>query len=171
VVRGPWGPAALLVVFVDDATGKLMELRFCDWASTFEYWTSVRRYLQRHGRPVAFYSDKATVFRVNRKDHGGSGITQFVRAMSELNIDVICVNTPAAKGRVERTHHTLYKIVWSRNCAWPASRTRTSLLRVDRPGAFAEWEQASHAACAHKPATWTRSRCLPMLAQYTGGSP
>ena len=58
-------------------------------------------------RPVAFYSDKATVFRVNRKDHGGSGITQFGRAMSELNIDVICANTPAAKGRVKRAHLTL----------------------------------------------------------------
>jgi hypothetical protein len=75
----------------------------------------------RHGRPVAFYSDKATVFRVNRKDHGGSGITQFGRAMSELNIDVICANTPAAKGRVS-VRTPLCKIVWSRNCAWPASR-------------------------------------------------
>jgi hypothetical protein len=44
---------------------------------------------------------------VSRKDHGGSGITQFGRAMSELNIDVICANTPAAKGRVERAHLTL----------------------------------------------------------------
>jgi hypothetical protein len=108
----PWfenrAPRCVLLVFVDDATGKLMELRFCRSESTFEYWTSVRRYLKRHGRPVAFYSDKATVFRVNRKlDHGGSGITQFGRAMRELNIDVICANTPAAKGRVERAHLTL----------------------------------------------------------------
>ncbi len=101
-------PRCVLLVFVDDATGKLMELRFCRSESTFEYWTSVRRYLERHGRPVAFYSDKATVFRVNRKqDHGGTGITQFGRAMRELNIDVICANTPAAKGRVERAHLTL----------------------------------------------------------------
>jgi hypothetical protein len=100
-------PRCVLLVFVDDATGKLMEVRFCASESTFEYWTSVRRYLQRHGRPVAFYSDKATVFRVNRKDHGGSGVTQFGRAMQELNIDVICANTPAAKGRVERAHQTL----------------------------------------------------------------
>lgn len=60
------------------------------------------------GRPVAFYSDKATVFRVSRKlDHGGAGITQFGRAMRELSIDVICANTPTAKGRVERAHVTL----------------------------------------------------------------
>ena len=101
-------PRCVLLVFVDDATGRLMELRFCASESTFEYWASVRRYLERHGRPVAFYSDKATVFRVNRKEgHGGSGVTQFGRAMQELNIDVICANSPAAKGRVERAHQTL----------------------------------------------------------------
>jgi hypothetical protein len=97
----------VLLVFVDDATSRLMELRFARSESTFEYFTSVRRYLERHGRPVAFYSDKATIFRVNRKDHGGSGLTQFGRAMSELNIDVICANTAPAKGRVERVHQTL----------------------------------------------------------------
>jgi len=55
---------------------------------------------------MAFYSDKASIFRVNRKDHGG-GLTQFGRAMSELNIDVICANSAPAKGRVERAHQTL----------------------------------------------------------------
>ncbi len=100
-------PRCVLLVFVDDATGRLMELRFARSESTFEYFTSVRRYLHRHGRPVAFYSDKATIFRVNRKDHRGSGLTQFGRAMSQLNIDVICANTAPAKGRVERAHQTL----------------------------------------------------------------
>jgi len=48
------------------------------------------------------------VFRVNAKTpKAGDGFTQFGRAMSELNIDVICANTPAAKGRVERAHQTL----------------------------------------------------------------
>jgi hypothetical protein len=101
------GPKCVLLVFVDDATGRLMELRFARSESTFEYFTSVRRYLERHGRPVAFYSDKATIFRVNRKGPGGDGVTQFGRAMSELNVDVICANTAPAKGRVERAHLTL----------------------------------------------------------------
>jgi len=92
---------------VDDASGDLMELRFARSESTFEYFSSVRRYLERHGRPVAFYSDKATIFRVNRKEHAGDGLTQFGRAMGELNIDVICANTAPAKGRVERAHQTL----------------------------------------------------------------
>ena len=84
-----------------------MELLFARSESTFENFTTVRRYLERHGRPVAFYSDKASIFRVNRKDHAGSGLTQFGRAMSDLNIDVICANSAPAKGRVERAHQTL----------------------------------------------------------------
>ena len=68
----------------------------------------MRSYLETHGKPVALYGDKAAVFRVNRKEpRGGEGITQFGRAMSSLNIDIICANTPAAKGRVERAHLTL----------------------------------------------------------------
>ncbi|UJR80510.1 ISNCY family transposase [Sandaracinus amylolyticus] len=100
-------PRCALLVFVDDATGELMELRFCAGESTFDYFASARRYLERHGRPVAFYSDKASEFRVNRRDHGGDGLTQFGRAMSELNIDVICAHSAPAKGRVERAHLTL----------------------------------------------------------------
>jgi hypothetical protein len=107
----PWfeerAAKCVLLVFVDDATGRLMELRFASTESTFSYFTSVRRYLERHGRPVAFYSDKATIFRVNRNSHQGSGLTQFGRAMSELNIDVLCANSAPAKGRVERAHLTL----------------------------------------------------------------
>jgi hypothetical protein len=48
------------------------------------------------------------VFRINRKSAtDGDGHTQFGRALYELNIDGICANTPAAKGRVERAHQTL----------------------------------------------------------------
>ena len=68
----------------------------------------MRSYLEQHGKPVALYSDKATVFRVNQKEpQGGTGVTQFSRALSSLNIDILCANTPAAKGRVERAHLTL----------------------------------------------------------------
>jgi hypothetical protein len=54
------------------------------------------------------YSDKHTVFRVNKiAALHGTGMTQFGRAMHELNIEILCANTPAAKGRVERAHSTL----------------------------------------------------------------
>jgi transposase len=102
------GPRCVLLVYVDDATGKLMALRMCESESAFSYFHATRSYLERHGKPVALYSDKAGVFRVNAKrPKAGDGFTQFGRAMTELNIDVICANTPAAKGRVERAHQTL----------------------------------------------------------------
>jgi hypothetical protein len=102
------GPRCTLLVYVDDATSRLMELRFVRSESTFDYFAATNSYLRRHGKPVAFYSDKASIFRVNKKDvKGGDGFTQFGRAMHDLNIDSICANTPAAKGRVERANQTL----------------------------------------------------------------
>ena len=101
-------PRCVLLVYVDDATGELMELRFVESESTFDYFASTRQYIEQHGKPVAFYSDKAAIFRVNAKEPmGGDGMTQFARAMGELNIDVLCANTPQAKGRVERANLTL----------------------------------------------------------------
>jgi hypothetical protein len=100
------GPPCTLLVFVDDATGRLMQLRFVESESTFSYLRAARDYLEAHGRPVAFYSDKHTVFRVAGASRDG-GPTRFGRAMGELNVDVICANSPQAKGRVERAHRTL----------------------------------------------------------------
>src|SRR6202171_2860512 len=97
-----------LLVFIDDATSRLMELRFVPSESTFAYFDALKSYLQHHGKPVAFYSDKHSIFRVSREDAAsGDGMTQFGRALSELNIEILCANTSQAKGRVERAHHTL----------------------------------------------------------------
>jgi transposase/uncharacterized protein YifE (UPF0438 family) len=102
------GPACTLLVYIDDATGKLMELLFVPVESTFNYFAATRRYLDRHGCPVAFYSDKHGIFKVNAKNAlSGSGMTQFGQAMKALDIEIICANTPQAKGRVERANQTL----------------------------------------------------------------
>ncbi len=102
------GPACTLLVYVDDATSRLMQLLFVSSESTFTYFEATRGYLKRYGKPLAFYSDKASVFRINNKQAtGGDGQTQFGRAMNELNITGICANTSSAKGRVERAHLTL----------------------------------------------------------------
>jgi hypothetical protein len=102
------GQRCTLLVFVDDATSSLMQLLFCDAESTFNYFEAARGYLGKHGKPVAFYSDKAAVFRSNQPEpQGGDGVTQFGRALSELNIDIICANSAPAKGRVERANLTL----------------------------------------------------------------
>ncbi len=101
-------PACTLLVYVDDASSRIMELSFTHSESTFTYFAATRAYLERHGKPVAFYSDKASVFRVNKKGAtSGDGHTQFARALFELNVEGICANSSQAKGRVERTHLTL----------------------------------------------------------------
>lgn len=102
------GPKCTLLVFIDDATSRLMHLRFGETESTFDYLLATRTYLERYGKPVAFYSDKHAVFRVNSKGAvGGDGMTQFGRALHQLNIDILCANSPQAKGRVERANGTL----------------------------------------------------------------
>jgi winged helix-turn helix protein len=102
------GPQCTLLVFVDDATSRLMHLQFVESESTFAYFHAARAYLEAWGKPVAFYSDKHGVFRVNHPGAlGGDGMTQFGRALHALNIDIICANSSQAKGRVERAHKTL----------------------------------------------------------------
>lgn len=96
-----------LLVFVDDATSMLMELRFVLSESTFSYFGALESYLLKHGRPVAFYSDKHTVFRVSKPSQHMTGMTQFGRALAELNIEILCANSSQAKGRVERANRTL----------------------------------------------------------------
>jgi hypothetical protein len=97
-----------LLVFIDDATGKLGQLLFVESESFFSYCRATEGYLTCHGKPGAFYSDKHGVFRVNQPSAGPSdALTQFGRAMQELDIQIICANTPQAKGRVERANQTL----------------------------------------------------------------
>ena len=102
------GPRCTLLVFVDDATGKIMQLYFEPEESTAGYMEAIRRYLPQHGRPLAFYSDRHGIFRVNIKDaKNGTGETQLSRALRELDIELINANSPQAKGRVERMNSTL----------------------------------------------------------------
>jgi transposase len=97
-----------LLVFIDDATGRLMQLRFVASESAFSYFEALEGYLQAHGRPVAFYADKHSVFRVAKtQGKGGQAMTQFGRALAELNIEILCANSSQAKGRVERVNRTL----------------------------------------------------------------
>jgi transposase len=105
------GEPCTLLVFIDDATSRLMQLRFVPSESTDSYFEALQGYLGSHGCPVAFYSDKHSVFRINRDAQGGSGMTQFGRALAELNIEIIFPNSSQAKGRVERANVPC-RIVW-----------------------------------------------------------
>ena len=98
----------VLLVFIDDATGKLVQLLFVESESFFSYCQATEGYFKQDGKPVAFYSDKNSIFRVNVPSvDTRSDLTQFGRAMQELDIEIICANSPQAKGRVERVIQTL----------------------------------------------------------------
>ena len=101
------GDPCTLLVFIDDATSTLMEMRFVTSESTFSYFEALESYLVQHGRPVAFYSDKHSVFRVSKPSNHMSGMTQFGRTLAELQIEILYANSSQAKGHVERANRTL----------------------------------------------------------------
>lgn len=102
-----------LLVYVDDATSKLLHLELVKSESTWSYFIASKNYLLKNGKPLAFYSDKHGVFRVNTTKNGmastadSNGITQYGRAMQELGIKIIFASSPQAKGRVEKMNLTL----------------------------------------------------------------
>lgn len=100
------GHSCSLLVFVDDATGRLLQLHFAVTESTASYFAATLRYLTQHGKPLTLYADKAAVFR-NAKPSAVRGSTQFHRALTELDINLILANSPQAKGRVERMNRSL----------------------------------------------------------------
>ena len=99
-------PKCVLLVAIDDATSELMALRFEPSETTVGYFALMRDYLQRTGRPLSVYTDKAAIF-IQPVETASGERTQFARAMDELDVEVICANSPQAKGRVERVNGTL----------------------------------------------------------------
>ncbi len=100
------GPRRALIVFVDDATSRLLALGFFGSETTQAYMETLRAHLAAHGRPAAPCSDRYGVFRVNRKGSEDAP-TQFTRALGTLDIEPIHASAPQAKGRVERANRTL----------------------------------------------------------------
>lgn len=102
-------PRCCLLVFIDDATGELMALRFVDAETTLGYMGLLQEYVRAHGLPAAIYSDRHSIFQINKGDrkHVSDEPTQFGRALEQLGIEGIQANSPQAKGRVERANQTL----------------------------------------------------------------
>lgn len=69
--------------------------------SAFAYVDATREYIELHGKPVAFYSDKHTVFRNPRASALGDGMTHFGRALEALTIEILCAHSPQANGILE----------------------------------------------------------------------
>lgn len=105
------GPRCALLVYIDDATSRILHAEFVEVEDTLTLMRSTLKYLTHHGRPTAFYVDKDSIYKVNRPAKYESlqldePMTQFARAMGELGIEVICADSPQAKGRVERGFDT-----------------------------------------------------------------
>ena len=101
-----------LIAMIDDATSELTA-RFAAHDSTEENMRLLWRYMERHGRPVEVYTDKAGLFQLNRPLHHNKHVppaaeqTQIKRALAELGIGRIAAHSPQAKGRVERSFQTM----------------------------------------------------------------
>ena len=102
------GPKCTLIVFIDDATSKLVYLKLENTETTWAYLDGVRSSISKEGIPQTYYSDKHSIFKVNQPDAlSGDGMTQFGRIIEDMGIKSICANTPQAKGRVERVNGVL----------------------------------------------------------------
>jgi len=109
------GEEILLINMIDDATSRWFA-RFVSSDSTVENMNHLERYLKEHGRPLAYYTDKASIFQTAEKTkRDGSRLgksreelppTQIGRALQELGIPWIPAHSPQAKGRVERSFLT-----------------------------------------------------------------
>jgi len=108
------GPRCTLIVFIDDATNCLTALNFAPSETTRAYLEALRGHVLEYGRPLAFYSDRHGIFRVNAKDaKSGTARPSLAEWRTgwglgrEANRGPIHALTPQAKGRVERANQTL----------------------------------------------------------------
>ena len=106
------GPEGHLIALIDDATSRLWG-RFAEHDSTEENLQALEGWLGRHGRPLAFYTDKDSLFVINRPARleeelaGQKPLTQIGRVLRELGIEWIAAHSPQAKGRIENSFGTL----------------------------------------------------------------
>jgi hypothetical protein len=98
------GEECCLLASIDDATGKITKLKFVDWEGVkpaFIFW---KEYMETHGKPLKIYLDRHSTYKINAKSlfDDPNALTQFERAMKDLNTEIIHAHSPQAKGRAER---------------------------------------------------------------------
>jgi len=154
------GEEPYLIIMIDDASSRLAA-RFVPHDSTEENLRMLKAYLERWGRPGAFYTDKAGLFKVNRaptQDEqlaGREPLTQIGRALEELGIEWIEAHSPQAKGRVERCFGTLQdRLVKGLRLAGASTAEQANAYLEQE--FLPEWEgrftvQPAHHADAHRP--------------------
>ena len=101
------GDKCCLIVFIDDATGRTYG-NFFKAETTAAYMQTLTEYINLYGVPLALYSDKHGIFRVNKgQSTKKENFTQFGKVLHELDVALIYAHSPQAKGRVERANETL----------------------------------------------------------------
>lgn len=101
------GDACSLLLCVDDATTWILGGLFAEHETTDDYFHLFEDVFAEYGLPLALYTDKHSIFRVNNPNSGLGDETHVQRALGELDVDLICANSPQAKGRVERANRSL----------------------------------------------------------------
>jgi transposase len=98
-----------LLAAVDDATGKITKAVFADNEGVIAVFTFWKEYVETKGKPKHIYADKFSTYKINHKKAVDNHelITQFQRAMRQLDVNLIPAHSPQAKGRIERLNKTL----------------------------------------------------------------
>ncbi|MHB0913791.1 MAG: ISNCY family transposase [Armatimonadota bacterium] len=111
---GPQEPACCLMAGIDDATGKILGLLFCEHECSWAYLTLLKQVVTRWGVPASVYQDKHGTLKRNddwwsleEELAGERDPTQVGMALRDLGIEPIFANSPQAKGRVEKLFETL----------------------------------------------------------------
>lgn len=145
------GPALTLVGMIDDATDRAMAW-FCESETTEAYMGLLWRWLEQHGRPLAWYCDRHSIFRAESRLLGQSEPvsvpTQFSRALGELNIELKLANSPQAKGRIERFWGTCQdRLVKELRLAGARNMEQANVVLQEK---FLPWFNRT---CVHKPSS------------------
>jgi hypothetical protein len=98
-----------LLASIDDATGKITKAKFAANEGVHAVFTFWKEYVEKWGKTLSIYLDKFSTYKINHKTAVDNSdlMTQFGRAMQDLNIYLISANSPQAKGRIERLFGTL----------------------------------------------------------------
>jgi hypothetical protein len=131
------GEPMVLVNMIDDATSRILS-GFYEGETVEAHFDLLGRWIQRYGRPRALYTDRDSIFEYQDKGRGDpSGVTQFGRALAELDIELILARSPQAKGRVERFFETAQDRPPRRSTrsrrSRPTSSPRRGSRRAPRP--------------------------------------
>ena len=172
--RGPW---LTLIAAIDDATGKIIAGVFREQEDTHGYFLLVRQMLQRHGRPLALYHDRHSIFTQSGKATEADSLqeqlagtqqpTQFGRLLQELEITSIAARSPQAKGRVERLFGTLQdRLVIELRLAGASTREQANeILQAYLPRFNAQFAvEPAQAEPAYRPLPETV--CLEMIVCF-----